>query len=85
MEIGRPSEVIYPQRRNSDGPRRRSSVWSSISVSPGTSPEGKRTLFNLFGRKNSVSEETSGYRQADERRVEFNDVDMAGKKKQEVE
>jgi hypothetical protein len=53
-------------------------------VSPGTSPEGKRTLFSLF-RKNSVSEETSGHTQVDGRRVEFNDVDMAGKKKPEVE
>jgi len=83
--IRRPSEVIYPQRRNSDGTRRRTSVWSSISISPGTSPEGKRTLLNLFGRKNSVSEETSGYEQVDERRVEFNDVDMVGKKKTEAE
>jgi len=78
--IRRPSEVIYPQRRNSDGTRRRSSVWSSISASPGTSPEGKRTLFNFFGRKNSVSEDTSGYKEADERRAASNDVDTAGKK-----
>jgi len=54
--IRRPSDVIYPPRLNADGTRRRSSVWS---ISPGSSPEGKRaTLMNLFsGRKASVSED----------------------------
>jgi len=55
--IRRPSEVIYPPRTNPDGTRRRSSVWSSItSVSPGSSPDGKRTnLLNLFSRRGSTA------------------------------
>lgn len=53
---GRPSDVIYPPRTNADGTRRRSSVWSSITtVSPSSSPEGKRpSLLNLF-RKGSMA------------------------------
>jgi len=84
--IRRPSEVIYPPRTNPDGTRRHSSVWSSIStVSPGSSPDGKRAgLMNLFQRKGSVSE-GNGYKEVDEERVEFNDVDLEGKRKGEDE
>ncbi|KAG0644908.1 hypothetical protein D0Z07_9378 [Hyphodiscus hymeniophilus] len=54
--IGRPSDVIYPPRTNTDGTPRRSSVWSHITTtSPSTSPEGKRmSLLNLFGKKGST-------------------------------
>lgn len=52
-KTGRPSEVIYPPRTNPDGTQRRSSVWSSVS--PSSSPEGKRTtLLNLFSRRGST-------------------------------
>jgi len=51
---GRPSEVIYPVRESTDGTRRRSSVWS---ITPGSSPEGRRnSILSFFGRKSSVSE-----------------------------
>lgn len=71
VEIGRPSDVIYPPRTNPDCTRRRSSVFS---ISPGTSPDGKRTsLMELFKRKGSVSEAPA------ESTVQFNEVDM-GKK-----
>jgi hypothetical protein len=54
---GRPSDVIYPVRLNADGTRRRPSVFSIISVSPGTSPDGKRAgLMSLFRRNNGQSE-----------------------------
>jgi len=72
--IRRPSEVIYPPRTNTDGTRRRSSVWSTITASPGSSPDGKRaSLMNLFGRKSSVSEPP--YRE-----VNINEADSGGKK-----
>lgn len=56
FKTGRPSEVIYPPRTNPDGTRRRSSVWSSITtISPSSSPDGKRTtLLNLFSRRGST-------------------------------
>jgi hypothetical protein len=73
LGIGRPSDVIYPPRTNPDGTRRRSSVFS---ISPGTSPDGKRaTLMELFKRKGSVSEAP-----AEESAVQFNEVDMGAKK-----
>jgi len=79
LQIGRPSDVIYPPRTNQDGTRRRSSVFS---ISPGTSPDGKRaTLMELFKRKGSVSETPAEENiVADESAVQFNDVDMSGKK-----
>ncbi|KAF4628026.1 hypothetical protein G7Y89_g10125 [Cudoniella acicularis] len=86
--IRRPSEVIYPPRVNADGTRRRSSVWSSISsVSPGSSPDGKRaSLMNFFGRKNSVQNDNEGLGETpSEQGVHFKDVDLGGKKKVEVE
>lgn len=58
--IRRPSEVIYPVRTNPDGSRRRSSVWSSINVTPGTSPEGKRNSFLGFFRRGSVQQDVAG-------------------------
>jgi len=51
--IRRPSDVIYPIRTNADGTRRRSSVWSSIT--PGTSPEGKKSGFWGLFRRGSAS------------------------------
>lgn len=82
-EIGRPSDVIYPPRTNPDGTRRRSSVFS---ISPGTSPDGKRaTLMELFKRKGSVSEAPAEQNvEAEESAVQFNEVDM-GVKKTETE
>jgi len=75
--IRRPSEVIYPPRTNPDGtPRRRSSVFT---ISPGTSPEGKRaSLMDLFKRKGSVSEAPS--KPTVEEGVAFNKVDLGGKR-----
>jgi len=58
--IRRPSEVIYPVRTNPDGSRRRSSVWSSINATPGTSPEGKRNSFLGFFRRGSVQQDVAG-------------------------
>jgi len=55
--IRRPSDVIYPVRTNADGSRRRSSVWSSLNVTPGTSPEGKRHGFLGFFRRGSVQQD----------------------------
>jgi len=67
--IRRPSDVIYPARTNADGTRRRSSVWSSITVSPGSSPDGKRaSLMDLF-RKNSVSNSESPRQEVDDNAV----------------
>jgi hypothetical protein len=58
---GRPSDVIYPVRLNADGTRRRSSVWSSITVSPGSSPDGKRAgIMSLFRRSNAQSDTSNG-------------------------
>lgn len=69
--IRRPSEVIYGPRLRADG-RRRSSVWS---VSPGSSPEGKRNaLMNFFSRKSSVSDAPA------EKKPEFREVELGGKK-----
>jgi hypothetical protein len=65
--------VIYPVRLNADGTRRRSSVWSSITVSPGTSPDGKRAgIMSLFRRSNAHSEASNGAseRDADENAVQ---------------
>jgi len=73
MKTGRPSEVIYGPRMHPDG-RRRSSVWS---ISPGSSPEGKRhALLNLFSRKGSVSEAPV----EKETKMEFREVKLGGKK-----
>jgi len=55
--IRRPSEVIYPVRTNADGSRRRSSVWSSISAAPGTSPDGKRHSILGFFRRGSTAQD----------------------------
>jgi len=64
--IRRPSDVIYPVRLNADGTRRRSSVWSSITVSPGTSPDGKRAgIMSLFRRSNAQSDASSGASERD--------------------
>ncbi|KAF8866247.1 hypothetical protein BDZ45DRAFT_683624 [Acephala macrosclerotiorum] len=52
--IRRPSDVIYPARTNVDGSRRRSSVWSSINLTPGPSPVGKRNSFLGFFRRGSM-------------------------------
>jgi hypothetical protein len=58
---GRPSDVIYPVRLNADGTRRRPSVWSSITVSPGTSPDGKRSgIMSLFRRSNAPGDASNG-------------------------
>jgi len=80
--------VIYPVRVNPDGTRRRSSVWSSITVSPGTSPEGKRaTIMSLFRKGHTQGEAPTGAsdRETEESAIDFNDVDLGGKKKVEVE
>ena len=76
-DVGRPSEVIYPPRTNPDGtPRRRSSVFS---ISPGTSPDGKRaSLMDFFKRKGSVSEAPT--EPTVEEGVAFSKVDFEGKK-----
>jgi len=59
--IRRPSDVIYPVRLNADGTRRRPSVWSSITVSPGTSPDGKRSgIMSLFRRSNAPGDASNG-------------------------
>ncbi|KUJ14789.1 uncharacterized protein LY89DRAFT_720258 [Mollisia scopiformis] len=57
--IRRPSDVIYPVRLNADGTRRRSSVWSSISAAPGTSPDGKRNGFLGFFRRGSAAQDAA--------------------------
>lgn len=87
MREGRPSEVIYPERTNADGTRRRSSLWS---ISPGTSPEGKgrrESILNFFGRKGSVSDEVPEGQDMEHTEVEqkgtFRDVDLLGKKREE--
>jgi len=83
--IRRPSDVIYPVRTNPDGTRR-SSVWSSITVSPGSSPDGKRaTIMSLF-RKSSVPNNEASQREAEveEAVSQSNGVNRGGKKKVEV-
>lgn len=66
--LGRQSEVPFSHKINADGtPRRRSSVFSSISAPFGTSPEGKRR-FSWFGSKKDGTEE-----------VRFADVDLTGR------
>ncbi|KAH6677213.1 hypothetical protein B0J14DRAFT_560005 [Halenospora varia] len=84
--IRRPSDVIYPPRTNPDGTRRRSSVWSSINVSPSSSPEGRRySLMNIFGgRKGSIGQdENADVVMGDEEGdgVKFNDIDLGGRAK----
>jgi len=76
--IRRPSEVIYPPRVNADGTRR-ASVWSNISVSPSTSPEGRRSSIMGLFRKNSVQIEDDVPERNNENKVEFKDVDMGGR------
>ncbi|KAH7382910.1 hypothetical protein BKA64DRAFT_712757 [Cadophora sp. MPI-SDFR-AT-0126] len=78
--IRRPSDIIYPPRVNADGTRR-SSVWStmSVSVSPGTSPEGRRSSFMGLFRRNSVHAEDSISERGDEDKVEFKEVNMGGR------
>jgi len=79
--IRRPSDVIYPVRTNPDGTRR-SSVWSSITVSPSTSPDGKRaTIMSLF-RKSSVRNSGGSEREAEveETVSQSNGVNRGGKK-----
>ena len=53
MRLGKPSEVIYPQNKNSYGSSRRTNPSSSRGTSPSpgglTSPP-RRTLFGIFGR-----------------------------------
>jgi len=77
--IRRPSDVIYPPRANANGRSRRSSVWSTFTTSPGSSPDGRRaSIMNLF-RKNSVSDgkvEVAG----EETAVQFNNPDLGGTK-----
>ncbi|PVH87907.1 hypothetical protein DL98DRAFT_581138 [Cadophora sp. DSE1049] len=78
--IRRPSDIIYPPRVNADGTRR-SSVWStmSVSVSPGTSPDGRRSsILGLF-RRNSVHAEDGISERDDEDKVEFKEVNMGGR------
>lgn len=73
--LGRPSDVAYPEKVNADGTRR-ASAWS---VSPGSSPEGRRgSILSMF-RKNSVAPDgaAEGSKEGDE--VEFRDVDMSGR------
>jgi hypothetical protein len=50
VNIGRPSDVVYPPRMNPDGTRR-ASVWSNMSTSP---PDGRRASIMSFFRKGSV-------------------------------
>ncbi|KAK0113799.1 hypothetical protein ONS95_014049 [Cadophora gregata] len=73
--IRRPSDTIYPPRVNADGTRR-SSVWSTMSVSPGTSPEGRRSSFMSLFKRNSVHAEDGISEQDDEDRVESKQVNM---------
>ncbi|KAH6721184.1 hypothetical protein BKA61DRAFT_152787 [Leptodontidium sp. MPI-SDFR-AT-0119] len=77
--IRRPSDIIYPPRVNADGTRR-SSVWStmSVSVSPGTSPEGRRSSIMGLFRRSSVHAEDGISERADEDKVEFKEVNMGG-------
>jgi len=82
--IRRPSEVMYPSRTNADG-RRRSSVWSSLTPSPGTSPEGKRVaIFNFF-KKGAHAQAASGKEAEGNSGVVFNKVDLGGKRNVELE
>jgi hypothetical protein len=78
--------VIYPVRTNPDGTRR-PSVWSSITVSPSTSPDGKRaTIMSLF-RKSSVQNGGGSEREAggEDTVSQSNSVNRGGKKKVEME
>jgi len=84
--IRRPSDVIYPVRLNADGTKRRSSVWSSITVSPGSSPDGKRSgIMSLFRKSNVQNEAPIGASEREIDVVEFSEVDLGRKKKIEVE
>ena len=77
--------MIYPPRTNADGTRRRSSVWSSMTVSPGSSPDGKRsTLLNLFSRKSNTAEPAPVGGNEDARDG-CDEVDSEGKKKDDGE
>lgn len=78
--------MIYPVRTNPDGTRR-PSVWSSITVSPSTSPDGKRaTIMSLF-RKSSVQSSGGSERETEveETVSQANGVTRGGKKKVQVE
>ncbi|KAH7369753.1 hypothetical protein BKA65DRAFT_4651 [Rhexocercosporidium sp. MPI-PUGE-AT-0058] len=74
----RPSDIIYPPRVNADGTRR-SSVWSTISVSPGTSPDGRRSSILGIFRRSSVHAEDGISERGDEDKVEFKEVNMGGR------
>ena len=71
--------MIYPPRLNADGTRRRSSVWSSFTPSPGTSPEGKRAAIFSFFKKTGGQSEVVSRRKAEGSGVVFNEVDLGGK------
>ncbi len=70
---------MYPPKTNTDG-RRRSSVWSSITPSPGTSPDGKMVaIFNFF-KKGGHAQAASGKETEGNSGVVFNKVDLGGKR-----
>lgn len=83
--IRRPSDVIYPPRTNADGTRRLSG-WSSVTASPGTSPEGRRASFMKLFRKSSGSDAGEGPSSATDKigeevrnGLKFKDVNLSGK------
>jgi len=76
--IRRPSDAVYTPKVNADGTRR-ASVWSNISVSPGSSPEGRRGSIMALFRKNSVQVDGAATERKSEEKVEFKDVDMGGR------
>ncbi|RFU30830.1 hypothetical protein B7463_g5479, partial [Scytalidium lignicola] len=76
--IRRPSDSFQPSRYDEEGTssRRRSSVWSTFTPTPGSSPEGKRASFMSFFKKRRASEPSNT---VEETQVQFRDVDLRGK------
>ncbi|KAH8819676.1 hypothetical protein F5884DRAFT_22068 [Xylogone sp. PMI_703] len=75
--IRRPSDPFNPPRHDEEATssRRRSSVWSSFTPTPGSSPEGKRGSFMSFFKKRRASEASNT---EEEMPDHFRDVDLGG-------
>lgn len=80
--LGKPSDTFHPPRTDEEGnPLRRSSVWSVITPSPGSSPEGRRgSFFDLFKKGKTNEENNSSSHPEPEEPITFRDVEFGEKK-----
>lgn len=56
-------------------------MWSGISASPGTSPEGRRGLMSFFRKSNVQSAALNGASERESDENVFGEVDLGGNKK----